>query len=141
MNIKEQLAKATAIYIMELTASPNSLTDRYSAYMLIDGQLQVIWPDFEYKHMGDVNNNPMSTYPIATKESLNGLGMKFSERKQYPAYHFVQRGYGYSKTSEVLNSICEFAGRRIPGFLLTGHSPSPISALASTKLDKMEARN
>lgn len=130
---QELLAKATAIYLLDISASnSNGSRARYSAYVLTDDGLEVIWPDYQY---GDQE----SGYKYLGSDEAKALNMSHCSLKQYPAFHFIRNGYGYSKASDVLNDICEYAGRRIPGFLLTGHSPSPISTQWSTKFDKKEA--
>lgn len=126
---KELLRKAIAIYLMDISSTnSNGSRARYSAYVLTPEGLEVIWPDFE---RGE-------NYEYLASKEAEALTMSHSSLKQYPAFHFVRNGYGYSKSSDVLNAICEYAGRRIPGFLLSGHSPSPISNQWSAMFDKKE---
>ena len=111
-TIKQQLDAALAIYLIHVGGNDRSITDRYSAYILTVNGLEVLWPFDD--EMGD-------------DALLQSIGMKYSKRRQYPAYHFVEIGYGYNKVSAIITRLSEYAGRRIPGFTLTGHSPSPIS--------------
>jgi hypothetical protein len=122
-TLKQQLENATAIFLMDISSSNSSGSRaRYSAYVMKNGELEVLWPDA----------------PEIESKEYKKLNMSHCSMKQYPAFHFIRNGYGYSKSCDVLNDICEYAGRRIPGFMLNGYSPSPISTQWSAMFDKKE---
>lgn len=101
---KEQLEKATKAYIFELSNT------RFSVYLLIDGELRVLWPS-------DSHNGKKS------KELLPG--QIYSVNQRYPAFHFHLTGCGYSKKQEIVDACFEI-NPKLRFFSLNGVSPSSV---------------
>ena len=105
MTQKEQLEKATKAYIFELSST------RFSVYLLIDGELRVLWPS-------DSHNGKKS------KELLPG--QIYSTCEKYPAFHFHLTGCGYSKEYDIAEACC-FHNKDLQFFTFHGKNPSRIN--------------
>ena len=101
---KEQLEKATMAYIFELSDT------RFSVYLLIDGELRVLWPSDS--HNGKKSNELLP-------------GQIYSTANKYPAFHFHMPGCGYSKKQEIVDS-CFAVNPKLRFFVLHGKSPSAM---------------
>lgn len=112
----EQLKQATRCYIITISERSNSMIDRYQVYTQKDNeQLQVLWPDL-YDSEGKELTPNFLPY------------QKYSNRRQYPAYHFVVNGCGLDKRHAIAYELRKVSGNDNLEFLhITGHSPSPIS--------------
>lgn len=111
---KEQLTGARRAYIIELTNNPNSGVDRFAVYLepLSGEPLAVLWPS-------DTHEGAKS------KELLHC--QVYSKQKQYPAYHFCLKGWGYSKPYDIALAL-QAINPALDVYRMGGHMPERVAA-------------
>ena len=81
---KEQIKNAKRAYLFQL--SDGNSVSRYAIYLDDGNGLKILWPS-------DSHEGKKSTQLLPSPV--------FSNSQKYPAYHFILKGYGYSKPNDI----------------------------------------
>jgi len=113
--------KPIALYILHLNPDSRGLVDRYSVMRLgADGSLVPLWgehieADPETAAWDRAGRKSAKAWPHMVYHARPSSGPD-----KWPAFHFALRGYGYSKTYELAQSLAEALGWPVDLHKVTG---------------------